>query len=203
MADKYDGAELSDAAGEHVGTVERTYLDDLNTPRFVQVKIGHLLGKHRLAPVDQAEWRHGALQVPYTKDTIEESPSVDPGDTLEGVDLESVRSYYASESEEDAADSDQGAARRRVEVVDSGEGSSVDTSDERSKPHQVRDLGEVVEIPIVEEVLVKKPVVREVLRVRKTPATEEVTAAADLRREDVEVEPSTSGLVRGEGNEEG
>jgi len=52
---------------------------------------------------------------------------------------------------------------------------------------KVRDLGDVIEIPIIEEVLVKKQVVREVLRVRKSQLTEMGTAAADLRKETVDV----------------
>ena len=49
------------------------------------------------------------------------------------------------------------------------------------------DRGDVIEIPIVEEVLVKKPVVREVVRIRKRTVTESRTVEADVRHEDVEI----------------
>jgi len=53
--------------------------------------------------------------------------------------------------------------------------------------HTVQDEGGVIEIPLFEEVLVKKTVVREVLRIRKRWITEEHLVETDLRREDVEV----------------
>lgn len=53
---------------------------------------------------------------------------------------------------------------------------------------RVRDLGDVIEVPIVEEEVVKRPVVREVLRVRKSTVAETQPVGADVRREDVEVE---------------
>lgn len=53
---------------------------------------------------------------------------------------------------------------------------------------RVRDLGDVVEIPVVEEELVKRPVVKEVIRVRKTSVPQERLVEDVVRREDVEVE---------------
>lgn len=67
---------------------------------------------------------------------------------------------------------------------------SVTASDPLPDP-EVRRLGEiridgdVVEIPIVEEVLVKRPVVREVIRIRKDVLLERGEVDAVLRREEV------------------
>lgn len=58
------------------------------------------------------------------------------------------------------------------------------------------DKGDAVEIPIVEERVVKHPVVTEVLRVRKTPITERRTVEADVRKEDIEVEGTGDTQVR-------
>ena len=52
---------------------------------------------------------------------------------------------------------------------------------------QVRDLGDVIEVPVIEERMVKTPVVKEVLRIRKRSVTEQRTVSADLRKEDVDV----------------
>jgi stress response protein YsnF len=60
----------------------------------------------------------------------------------------------------------------------------------------VIDKGDVVEIPIVEERLVKQPVVTEVLRVHKTLRTERRTVEADVRKEDVEVEGTGDAEIR-------
>lgn len=53
---------------------------------------------------------------------------------------------------------------------------------------RVRDLGDVIEVPIVEEELVKRPVVREVLRIRKRQVTEHQSVSGELRKEEIEVD---------------
>ncbi|MCA1594866.1 MAG: DUF2382 domain-containing protein, partial [Chloroflexi bacterium] len=54
----------------------------------------------------------------------------------------------------------------------------------------VRDLGDVIEVPVVEEQLVRMPVVKEIIRIRKTRQTVRQVVDADLRKEDVIVEQS-------------
>jgi len=49
-------------------------------------------------------------------------------------------------------------------------------------------------VPIVEEELVKRPVVKEVLRIRKHSVSEGRTVSADVRKEEIEVD--TEGDVR-------
>ncbi len=53
----------------------------------------------------------------------------------------------------------------------------------------IRDLGDVIEIPIVEEELVvtKRLVVKEVLRIRKRWVTTQRTIESTLRKEDIEI----------------
>jgi hypothetical protein len=214
----YDGAGVIDSAGDHVGTVERTYVDETNVPRFVEVKIGTLLPKHRLVPADGAEMTDNGLQVPFLKDVIEEAPDAPNGDTLEGADLDGIRSYYehdgnleAERADEEIDSSPPGpvvtatdtadaeASTPSVPAVVSDEtGGALEVGDEVGprRVATIRDLGDVVEIPIVEEVLVKKAVVKEVLRVRKTQLTERHTVGADLRREEVETVDDAGGAVR-------
>ena len=55
---------------------------------------------------------------------------------------------------------------------------------------------DVVEIPIIEERLVKQPVVTEVVRVRKNAVSDTHEVQADLRKEDVEVETEGDYRVR-------
>jgi len=61
----------------------------------------------------------------------------------------------------------------------------------------VRDLGDVIEVPIVEEEIVKRPVVKEVLRIRKSSTSERQTVQDDVRKEDVEVISEGDVPVRG------
>lgn len=216
MTVDYDGDDLIDSAGDKVGTVERTYVDDNGQARFLAVKIGTLMAKHRLVPAEDAQEDEGGVRVSYLRDVIEESPSVDSGDTLEGDALDEVRGYYQGvgapasnvETNSDDLNSDD---ESRVELADATTVAAIAEVDQRHRPAsdfpdvprddtpadfgQVRDLGDVIEVPIVEEVMVKKPIVREVLRIRKSQLTEQGTAAADLRSEHVEVVSTGSGLV--------
>jgi uncharacterized protein (TIGR02271 family) len=66
---------------------------------------------------------------------------------------------------------------------------------------QVRDLGDVIEVPIVEEEIVKRPVVKEVLRIRKSSTSEQQTVQDTVRKEDVEVISEGDVPVRGNSEE--
>jgi len=99
-----------------------------------------------------------------------ESPSI--GDRVAGA-ADAFKSRLGGDGEEDTPTVDTIAADGGVSTDD---------------PTAVRDLGDVVEVPIVEEEIVKRPVVKEVVRVRKDSVTETQTAEGDLRREDVEAE---------------
>ena len=67
----YDGADLLSGDGDKIGTVERSYVDGTGFARFVEVKIGTLLAKHRLVPTDNAQRLDAGLQVPFSKAVVE------------------------------------------------------------------------------------------------------------------------------------
>ena len=95
MNDGYDGVEVMDRGGAGVGKVERTYIDDSGSPRYIEVKFGTLLPRHRLVPAAAADLTDaGVLQVAYDKETIERSPDAPDSDTLEPADLERIDAYY-------------------------------------------------------------------------------------------------------------
>jgi len=220
--DDYDGAQVIDASGEHIGTVDRTYVDKNEIPRLIEVKMGGLLPKHRLVPVDQAETSDQGLRVPYVKDMIEESPHIGRRDSLDGDTLERIRSYYAGgDGIEDAAPDEAPASRNggdeeatteEIPAVtpiaeSSNQPATPPTITEHSGDYdadspmvtgQIRDLGDVIEVPVMEEILVKKTVVKEVLRIKKSELTETQMVSGDIRREDVEVEYSDGVPISGD-----
>lgn len=207
----YDDASVIDADGNNIGTVEETYIDANDIPRFVSVRTGTLFHKHYLVPLNGAEMTDQGLQLPFTKDQIEGGPQVDPEDTLEGGVLGDTRAYYTSVGgmEDAAADtSDDGETEGddgsgevpRMEDIPLVAGADGRSAEEM---RQVRDLGDVVEIPIVEERLVRQPVIREVVRVRRSSTTEQQTVGADVRREDVEVDDPDGVLAGQDGSSSG
>jgi Domain of unknown function (DUF2382)/PRC-barrel domain len=211
MNTDYDGSTVFDGADEKVGTVERTYIDDSDTVRFVAVRTGTLFHKHRLIPADTAELREDGLHVPYAKEDIDDGPTIDnPEDTLEGDILSQTREYYGDTPEDgnvakgdtalqangnaDTTPADT-TARNVVDMADIPRVPAADGATMESLS-QVRDLGDVIEVPVVEERIVRQPVVREVVRVKKSHFTDASTVAGEVRKESVDVD-SDGGVLAG------
>src|SRR5579884_585599 len=169
----FDGRELVASDGTSIGTIERTYDDESGTARFVEVATGPFFArKHYLVPLNGAEVTDGGVRVPLTKATIEGSPDASSGgDTLTGALLDQVRACYGGTSgverpgDQSTAPPDNDGGAVPVGDVDDVTERPETTGEAIPRPGEIRDLGDVVEIPIVEEELVKRPVVREVLRV--------------------------------------
>lgn len=188
----YNGATVIDATGEAIGTVERSYVDDTGAVRMVRVKLGRLFAKHRLVPVDAVGREDDTLRIPYLKQLVEDSPDVDADDSLEGEALERVRAYYAGTRERLLEERGPSAAEHPPAGADVPPAvvrdAVVPTREDAEEIAAIRDRGDTVEIPIVEEELVKRPVVKEVLRVRKQTVSEQQQVDEQLRTEDVELE---------------
>jgi hypothetical protein len=152
--------------------------------------------------------------VPFSKAVIEDSPDASStGDTLEGDLLDSVRAFYrgdVAEASVDGSGDEEEAGALPVGEADTGDdtGSSQDipisenTGDSGQTVGTVRDMGDVIEVPIYEERLVRQPVVKEVLRIRKTPQTQQQSVEADLRKEEVEVVKEGDVVVHGDVGED-
>jgi len=225
MMEDYDGTDVADAAGERIGTVERSYVDDQGNVQFIEVKLRGLRAKHRLVPMDIIDRTDNALTVPFAKGVIEESPDASSArDTLEEDTLDQIRAYYesqrqglspagveaaaipvsesktdtasstyAGQEEEGIGDKMRGAVEQVREKLPGGSGgeggqSQGDKSRQGQDRFQVRDLGDVIEVPIVEEEIVKRPVVKEVLRIRKSSTSERQTVQGEVRKEEIEVD---------------
>jgi hypothetical protein len=217
QSDDLTGATLYDVGGNDIGKIEEIYKDDNGTPRYARIKIGTLLAKHRLVPIDAAQSTSDRITVPYSKDAIESAPDL-PADVnpLSGMVAEDLRGYYAGTTmpassrtsppaatrAEDTATTEPSATPGNARTVS---GDEIPTASEGAggSVGQVRDRGDVVEIPVVEERLVKQPVVTEVIRVQKNSVlAEEKTVSADLRKEDVQVESEGDATLRNIGGQD-
>ena len=207
MMQTYDGAKVVDAQGEPVGAVERSYVDDSGTVRLVEVAIGSFFPTYRLVPVADAQLRDSRLAVPYTKDMIVESPDASrTRATLEGELLERVWAHYGPDrGSTDVAMA--GSAVTTGEDVTAPPAGRAGARDDTSEPApdstlrigEVRDRGDVIEIPIVEDEVevVRRPVVKEVLRVRKVQVTEQKAIDTTVRKERIEVAQDDDVVARG------
>ena len=211
----YDGVEVMDSKGTSVGKVERTYVDDAGTPRYVEVKFGTLLPKHRLDPGERSGTKgRRPVAGPIRQGDDRRLARCADAEALEPADLQQIDSYYRGDeagegspageesavstgrSSQDDAGSDGGeASRNQFEVVDeSAGGLRVGDQVPAGMNAPVIDRGDVVEVPVLEEILVKKTVVREILRVKKSDVVEQETVDGDVRKETLEVD-DPSGAV--------
>ena len=212
MIDDLDGAKVVDATGEQIGTVERSYVDDGGAVQLVAVKLGTLFAKHRLVPVEGAGRGDGVLTIPYAKQLVEDAPEADGEDELDSTILERVRAHYprdrvslrdlrdrdaASTSAAERAPIDERPADRENRAGPAL-ASAAGSEDAATPASGIRDLGDVIEVPIVEEELVKVPVVKEVLRIRKESVTRPTRVTETLRREELDVQSDGDVEVRRE-----
>ncbi len=204
MTDDFNGSDVIDSGGNHIGTVERTYVDEDGHAGVLGVKLGTILAKHRLVPADSMTPSDDGIHLPWSKDVIESSPSINSGDTLEGDDLDSVRQYYAAQGSSEPQESEPPEDVAAIGQADQRNRPASDLPDvvEEDTPTdlgRVRDLGDIVEVPILEEVLVKKSIVRQVLRIRKTQLDEAGMDTSDLRQDRMEVIPNDQPPMVGTG----
>jgi uncharacterized protein (TIGR02271 family) len=107
--DLSDPRELTDANvtghnGEKLGKVDNVYMDnETGRPEWASVKTG-MFGSHvSLVPLATAEYRDGALQVPYSKQQVQDAPHHDPGKELSVDDERELFSHYGVEYGGDTA----------------------------------------------------------------------------------------------------
>jgi uncharacterized protein DUF2382/PRC-barrel domain protein len=173
-----------DVAGDRIGTIERSYVDDDGAVQMVSVKMGRLFAKHRLVPVDGLHPQGDTLRIPYPRQLVEQAPEVDADDDVTADAADRVRLHYATLRDVPSVGSDADEeARPQATQRD------IPADDRESvRATGIRDEGDVIEVPIVEEELVKRPVVKEVVRVRKETLTRQQPVETTLRREGLVVD---------------
>jgi uncharacterized protein (TIGR02271 family) len=88
--------ELIASDGEKLGGVKRVFLDDeTGQPTWVTVNTGLFGRKENFVPLGDAAPSGGTLSVPYSKDQIKDSPTVDADDDhISPEEEERLYSYY-------------------------------------------------------------------------------------------------------------
>ncbi|MPY94050.1 MAG: hypothetical protein GEV08_13605 [Acidimicrobiia bacterium] len=91
------GHEVIDETGGKIGKVaDVIYATDTAEPAYVRVDFGLLKSHHVLVPLEDAyRSDHGALVVPYDKDTVKHAPKVPTPVALTRPLEEELGTYYA------------------------------------------------------------------------------------------------------------
>jgi uncharacterized protein (TIGR02271 family) len=202
------GANVTGHNGEKLGKVDNVYMDnETGRPEWASVKTG-MFGSHvSLVPLATAEYRDGDLQVPYSKQQVQDAPHHDPGKELSVDDERELFSHYGVEyggdtatarSQETVTGGDQGrraehggdehSHARHADTGTTGHDTSGPTTDNamtRSEEElhvgtetQERGRARLRKYVVTENVTQTVPVSREEVRLEREPITEDNAPAA-------------------------
>jgi uncharacterized protein (TIGR02271 family) len=192
------GADVTGRNGEKLGKIETVYLDnETQRPEWAAVKTGFFGSHISLVPLATAQYDAGHLQVPYTKDEVQDAPHHDPGQELSVEDERQLFAHYGVDYAGDTAtarsqdtptggDMGRGGTEDRDGTV--GHDTSGPTTDQamtRSEEElhvgtETRERGRarLRKYVVTENVTQTVPVSREEVRVEREPITETNAPAA-------------------------
>src|SRR5215217_5784473 len=174
------GAEVIDASGDKVGTVEEIYLDqESGQPEWALVKTGLFGSKSTFVPLSGAQPEDDTLRVRYEKAQIKDAPKIDADQQLsQSEERELYQHYGMGYSEFDDRNGD-GQAGRDDTVGEDVSGPETDNAMTRSeeelrvgKTRQERGRVRLKKYVVTDQVQQTVPVQREEVRVEREPITE-------------------------------
>lgn len=181
------GQTVRTTSGEKLGSAAQVFLDDqTEQPEWVTVNTG-LFGKETFVPLADARVADGAITVPYTKEQVENAPTVDvDGGHLDQSEEAALYRHYGLEYTESRSDS--GLPDGGVDtgyVGSEGHDTSGPTTDNAMTRSEERLRAGT------EEVVAGKA------RLRKYVVTEQQQVTVPVRKEKVrlETEPITDGNI--------
>ena len=130
---RLQGADLVDRNGEKVGSIDDIYVDEkTDEPQFALVNTGLFGTRSHFVPLADATETGDGLRVPYTKDQIEDAPSLDADGDLSESEEAAIYHHYglgdsdsrsdsglAAGTSEDAAEAARARLRRHAVDRDS------------------------------------------------------------------------------------
>jgi sporulation protein YlmC with PRC-barrel domain len=146
--DDLDGAKVIGADGEKIGSVSDVYYDvEGDEPLWALVSTGLFGTRSSFVPLVAAEFRHGELLVPFTKDRVEGAPNIDDeGDLNRNEEAELARHYGMAWADvADGGDLHGAPGQEGVAGVAGGDGGMATSDVDMSGAPQSLDRSEVDE----------------------------------------------------------
>jgi uncharacterized protein (TIGR02271 family) len=186
------GSDVYSSDGEKIGVVDQVYLDQqTGQPEWMAVGTGFLRAKQAVVPLAGADVHEGGVTVPYGKDQVHDSPSIEGEQISQAAEAELYAHYGLEYSErrsdtglpEDTPDSAMGAAEP------SGEGESMTRHEEEL--HVGKESVETGRLRLhkwveTEPVQADVEVRQETARIEREPI-EQPAADAELGEQEIEV----------------
>ena len=165
------GETILSQDGQKIGSVDDVYLDEgSDRPQWALVKTGLFGARGTFVPLENASERDGELLVPYSKEFVDDAPSMDPDGHLSTAEEAELYRYYSL---------DYGTADAEGTVGYDTSGPTTDTAMTRSEEElrvgkTTNEIGRVrlKKYVVTENVQTTVPVQREEVRVVREPITE-------------------------------
>ena len=176
------GADVIDASGDKVGTVDEIYLDqETNEPEWALVKTGMFGGKSTFVPLSGAQPDNDTLRVQYEKDKIKDAPKIDADQQLSQSEERELYEHYGLGYSETQGTETQGTeTQAQANGAPEGETAGEDVSGPETDGAMTRSEEELRVGKTSQE--------RGRVRLKKYVVTDEVTQTVPVQREEVRVE---------------
>lgn len=93
------GQDVIDNEGGKIGKLGQVYTDDQGQPQFITVQTGLLGTKESFIPWDSVRMDEQGLRVPFTKNQVKDSPSIEANGELSLSEEQTLYSHYGRSSE--------------------------------------------------------------------------------------------------------
>ncbi len=191
------GHDLSDRHGQKIGSIEEIYLDaETRQPEWALVTTGLFGSKRSFVPIAEATTEGDEIRVPFDKDTVKDSPRMDPdGELSQREEADLYRHYGVQHS---PAGSDAGTGEDASGTGEDVSGPNTDDAMTRSEEElhvgtAQRETGRarLRKYVVEDEVTQTVPVRREEVRIEREPITDatvgDATSGPDISEEEHEV----------------
>lgn len=186
----FRGDTLVDSNGDKIGSIEEIYLDaETREPEWALVHTGLFGTKRSFVPLrDASEAQAGGLQVPFEKDTVKDSPGVEPNGQLSQREESELYRHYGMEYSELHSDTGLG---------ESAGGTDAGARFERDREDAPGTVGRDTSGPTTDDAMTRSEEELHVgtervetgrARLRKYVVTEQVTRTVPVQREEIRVE---------------
>ena len=179
------GADVIDASGDKVGTVQEIYLDqETDQPEWALVKTGLFGGKSSFVPLTGATPDGDTLRVQYDKAQIKDAPQVEEGQELSQDEEQQLYSHYGMGYGEDRSDSglpEGGAPDQDHEGTVGHDTSGPTTDNAMTRSEEELRVGKMSQesgrvrlkkYVVTDQVTQTVPVQREEVRIEREPITD-------------------------------
>ncbi|TDT30992.1 PRC-barrel domain-containing protein [Naumannella halotolerans] len=150
-------ADVQGSDGERIGAVNQLFLDDqTQNPSWVTVVIGVFGRREHFIPLADAQFRDGAIHVPYEKAQITAAPALDVDQHLSRDDEDVLFDYYAVQGRggmppatDPVADEDPAAEAPTAQPSDAETSPSAYADEVRAEtPHEQTLAAEPIDEPV-------------------------------------------------------